>query len=137
MRSAAVRPNPALNTREGRFFEPILDDAFYQTFFPFCNKMNIQPTMQTVELCSRIAVFKVRAMQGAVETLNADLAVFNDNFLSRPPHSAWSEEEKLHLFALRQLLQNRNQAALAFQVFGTPRDSTAAENFMRRAHVYD
>ena len=98
----------------------------------FCDKLALIPDAAVIRSCVQLAICKIRRLQGERENLPADLAAFNRDFLSQPNHSWWRTEEKIHLYALRILVSNRNQAAHAYQQLDTARDATSAENFIRR-----
>ena len=126
-----------MDTRTGPYFETILEDNFYAKFGPFCSALNITTSKEIIDGCSRIAVRKVRASQGCIDQLPPELAEFKSRYLSEAAHSTWTNEEKIHLYALRLMVQNRNQASLCFQLLNTQRDATAAENIMRRIRLFE
>ena len=136
-RNCVIEANPAMDTRSGIYFETNLDDIFYARFGPFCSTLNISTTKELLEGCCRLAVYKVRASQGCIERLPPELAEFKDRYLSQTPHSVWTAEEKIHLYALRLMVGNRNQAARCFQLLNTQRDPSAAENLMRRIRLFE
>ena len=136
-RNCVIQANPAMDTRTGIYFETVLDDVFYAKIDTFCATLNINTTKELLESSCQLAVYKVRASQGCIERLPADLAEFKDRYLTQASHTLWTAEEKIHLYALRLMVGNRHQTARCFQLLNTPRDPSAAENMMRRIHLFD
>ena len=132
-RTSGVQLNSALQQQPGQiFFDPVLDFNFYQKLDIFSEKLHLIPDASVIRSCVRMAIFKVRRLQGALEILPAELTAFNQQFLSQPNHSHWTNEEVIHLYALRLLVSNRNQAAQAYHQLDTARDATSSENMIRR-----
>ena len=89
--------------------------------------------MEIIKNCVAISIHKIRRMQGARENLDEDLLTFNSSYLStQRPHSFWTQVEKIHLYTLRLLLENKHQVAEAYTQIEGPRDFSAVENYVHR-----
>lgn len=138
-RNNSRQMNSEYTIRKEPFFAPVLNEQFWQKCRDFSSENHSAPDMSIIQSCVAISIHKIRRMQGARENLEEGLLTFNTTYLSsQRPHSFWTQVEKIHLFTLRLLLQNKHQVAEAYSQLDGPRDYSAVENYLHRnARVFD